>query len=76
MTTMRSVEPLTGIDALVAWLFPFLAGSEPELGEHGIDSRGLPRIDQPAAGCSCSTRWPPGRRRKRRRADVPGLACR
>jgi hypothetical protein len=50
MTTMRSVEPLTGIDALVAWLFPFLAGSEPELGEHGIDSRGLIYSWEPARG--------------------------
>jgi hypothetical protein len=40
MTTMRSVEPLTGIDALAARIFPFLNGTEPVAGEHGIDRHG------------------------------------
>ena len=30
MTTMRSVEPLTGVDAVLARIFPFLNGTEPE----------------------------------------------
>ena len=37
MSTMRSVEPLTGIDAALALIFPFLNGTEPEPGEHGVD---------------------------------------
>ena len=37
MTTMRSTEPLTGLDALFATMFPFLNGTEPTVGEHGID---------------------------------------
>jgi hypothetical protein len=37
MTTMRSVEPLTGIDAVLAKLFPVLNGTQPEPGEHGTD---------------------------------------
>jgi hypothetical protein len=40
MTEMRSVEPLTGIDALLARIFPFLNGTEPGPGEHGIDRHG------------------------------------
>jgi hypothetical protein len=40
MTCMRSVEPLTGIDAMLAQLFPFLNGTEPEPGEHGVDRHG------------------------------------
>ena len=33
MTTMRSAEPLTGIDAALARLLPFLNGTEPTPGE-------------------------------------------
>jgi hypothetical protein len=40
MTTMRSVEPLTGVDAVLARIFPFLNGTEPDVGEHGTDSHG------------------------------------
>jgi hypothetical protein len=40
MTTMRSVEPLTGIDTIAARIFPFLNGTEPRPGEHGIDRLG------------------------------------
>ena len=40
MTTMRSVEPLTGIDAIAARIFPFLTGTEPRPGERGIDRHG------------------------------------
>jgi hypothetical protein len=40
MSTMRSVEPLTGIDAVLARIFPFLNETEPEVGEHGVDRRG------------------------------------
>jgi hypothetical protein len=40
VTTMRSVEPLTGIDAIAARIFPFLNGTEPEVGEHGQDRHG------------------------------------
>ena len=40
MTKMRSVEPLTGIDAIAARIFPFLNGTEPRPGEHGIDRHG------------------------------------
>jgi len=39
MTTMRSVEPMTGVDAVLSALFPFL-GTPPEPGEHGIDGQG------------------------------------
>lgn len=49
MTTMRSVEPLTGLDKWLAAIFPTLLGpTEPEPGEHGIDRNG--RIWQWAAG--------------------------
>jgi len=40
MTTMRAVEPPAGLDAVLARLLPFLNGTEPEPGEHGIDSAG------------------------------------
>ena len=40
MTTMRSVERLTGVDAVLARIFPFLNGTEPEVGEHGADGHG------------------------------------
>lgn len=40
MTVMRSVEPLTGIDAFLAQLFPFLNGTDPRPGEHGTDRAG------------------------------------
>ena len=40
MTTMRSVEPLTGIDAIAARILPFLNGTEPRPGERGIDRHG------------------------------------
>jgi hypothetical protein len=40
VTTMRSTEPLTGIDAAVAHLLPFLNGTEPTPGEHGVDRHG------------------------------------
>jgi hypothetical protein len=50
MTTMRSVEPLTGIDKLAVWLFPFLADTEPEPGEHGMDANGRIYQWQPGGG--------------------------
>jgi hypothetical protein len=50
MTTMRSVEPLTGIDALVVALFPFMGGTEPQPGEHGIDANGLVHTWEPGIG--------------------------
>jgi hypothetical protein len=40
MTTMRSVEALIGIDAIAVRIFPFLNGTEPRPGEHGIDRHG------------------------------------
>lgn len=40
MTTMRSVEPLTGVDAIAARILPFLNGTEPRPGEHGTDRHG------------------------------------
>jgi hypothetical protein len=40
VTTMRSVEPMTGVDAVLSALFPFLNGTEPEPGEHGLDGQG------------------------------------
>ena len=40
MTDMRSAEPLTGIDAALARLFPFLAGTTPRPGEHATDRYG------------------------------------
>ena len=50
MTTMRSVEPLTGIDAVLTALLPFLNGTESEVGEHGIDSNGNVYEWQPGHG--------------------------
>jgi hypothetical protein len=47
VTTMRSVEPLTGIDAIAARIFPFLNGTEPRPGEHGIDRRGRRYVRTP-----------------------------
>ena len=47
MTTMRSVEPLTGIDAIAARIFPFLNGTEPRPGEHGIDRLGRRYVRTP-----------------------------
>lgn len=47
MTTMRSVEPLAGIDAIAAKIFPFLAGSEPQPGEHAIDRAGRVYVRTP-----------------------------
>jgi hypothetical protein len=49
MTEMRSIEPLTGIDAILARLLPFLNGTEPRPGERGCDRNGL------------IYRWEPGR---------------
>jgi hypothetical protein len=40
MTTMRSIEPPTGLDAILAAVFPFLNGTEPRVGEHGMDRHG------------------------------------
>lgn len=40
MTTYRSTEPFTGIDVVLAKVLPFLAGTEPQLGEKGIDRQG------------------------------------
>jgi hypothetical protein len=40
MTTMRSVEPMTGLDAVLARIFPFLNGTEPAPGERGVDLHG------------------------------------
>jgi hypothetical protein len=50
MTTMRSVEPLTSIDRVLARLFPFLNGTEPVPGEHGIDAHGRIYVWGPAGG--------------------------
>lgn len=50
MTTMRSVEPLTGIDAVLARIFPFLNGTEPQPGEHGIDGNGRIYVWGPDGG--------------------------
>jgi hypothetical protein len=47
VTTMRSVEPLTGIDAVAARIFPFLNGTEPRPGDRGIDRRGLLYVRTP-----------------------------
>ena len=47
MTTMRSVEPPTGIDAIAARILPFLNGTEPRPGERGIDRRGLLYVRTP-----------------------------
>jgi hypothetical protein len=40
MTTYRSTEPFTGIDVVLAKVLPFLAGTEPRIGEKGIDRQG------------------------------------
>lgn len=50
MIDMRSAEPLTGIDKVLARLFPFLNGTEPEPGEHGIDAAGRIYVWGPAGG--------------------------
>jgi hypothetical protein len=50
MTEMRSVESLTGLDALLARLLPFLNGTEPKPGEHGIDRYGRIHVWQPGHG--------------------------
>jgi len=50
MTTMRSVEPLTGIDAALARIFPFLNGTEPQPGEVGRDRTGAQYSWQPGRG--------------------------
>jgi len=40
MSTYRSVEPLTGIDAVLAKVLPFLNGTEPRIGDGGMDRPG------------------------------------
>jgi hypothetical protein len=40
MTTMRSVEPPTGLDLILSAIFPFLNGTPPQPGEHGTDRYG------------------------------------
>ncbi len=50
MTTMRSTEPPTGTDEFVVWLFPFLGGTEPQPGEHGIDRHGFIYVWHPDRG--------------------------
>ncbi len=57
MTTMRSTEPLTGIDAALARLFPFLNGTDPEPGEHGIDRHGRIHIWTPDHGWVPDLPW-------------------
>jgi hypothetical protein len=52
MTTMRSVEPLLGVDAVLARIFPFLNGTEPEVGEHGTDSHGNRYVRTPEGSWS------------------------
>jgi len=47
---MRSVEPLTGIDAVLAKVLPFLNGTEPEPGERGVDRNGRIYTWQPPGG--------------------------
>jgi hypothetical protein len=49
MTTMRSAEPLTGIDAVLAQVFPFLNWTEPDVGEHGTDRHGNLYVRTPGA---------------------------
>jgi hypothetical protein len=48
MTTMRSVEPMTGLDAMLARLVPFLNGTEPQPGERGVDRHGNLYVRTPA----------------------------
>jgi hypothetical protein len=50
MTTMRSAEPLTGIDAVLTRIFPFLNGTEPRAGEVGRDWAGAQYSWQPGRG--------------------------
>jgi hypothetical protein len=50
MTTMRSVEPMTGLDALLARLLPFLNGAEPRPGERGVDQHMRVFVWTPAPG--------------------------
>jgi hypothetical protein len=57
MTTMRSVEPLTGIDKVLARWFPFLNGTEPEPGEHGIDRHMRIYVWTPGAGWTPDLPW-------------------
>ena len=40
MTTYRGTEPFTGVDAVLAKVLPFLNGTEPQVGEHGLDAQG------------------------------------
>jgi hypothetical protein len=47
MTTMRSVEPLTGVDSIAARIFPFLNGTEPRPGDRGIDRLGCVYVRTP-----------------------------
>jgi hypothetical protein len=48
MTTMRSVDPPAGLDALLARLLPFLNGTEPRPGERGADRNGRIYVWQPS----------------------------
>lgn len=57
MTTMRSVEPLTGIDAALARLLPFLGGTEPEPGEHGVNRHGRIYVWTARAGWAPDLPW-------------------
>jgi hypothetical protein len=50
MTTMRSVEPPAGIDAIMARLLPFLSGTPPRPGEHGSDRHGRIHVWDPGRG--------------------------
>ena len=46
----RSVEPLEGVDAWLARVFPFLNGTEPRAGEVGRDHTGSQYVRQPGHG--------------------------
>jgi len=67
MTTMRSVEPPSGLDAVLARLLPFLNGTDPQPGEHGIDRHGRIYVWAPDAGWAPDLPW---------WGNLPGLASR
>jgi hypothetical protein len=58
MSDTRSVEPMTGVDAVLTRIFPFLNGAEPRGGELGTDRNGHQYHWQPARGAEPG-RWLP-----------------
>jgi hypothetical protein len=64
MTTMRSIEPLTGSDAVLAQWSPFLGGTPPEPGEHGVDRHMRVYVWQPEGGWAPDLPW---------RGSLPGM---